>query len=60
MDKISVDSLMKMLKSMDQKELEANLAKAQEILNKKKGVKQCCSLVCWDDCNYAALIVFVV
>lgn len=39
MDKISVDSLMKMLKSMDQKELEANLARAQEILNKKKGLK---------------------
>ena len=33
---INVDSLMKMLQNMDQKELEANIAKAQEILNNKK------------------------
>ena len=36
MKNINVDSLMKMLQNMDQKELEANIAKAQEILNNKK------------------------
>ena len=37
MKNINIDSLMKMLQNMGQKELEANLAKAQEILNNKKG-----------------------
>ncbi len=36
MKNINVDSLMKMLQNMDQNELEANIAKAQEILNSKK------------------------
>lgn len=35
MKDINIDSLMKMLQNMDQKTLEANLAKAQEILNQK-------------------------
>lgn len=34
---INVDSLMKMLQNMDQKTLEANIAKAQEILKGKQG-----------------------
>ena len=36
MKNISVDALMKMLSKMDQKTLEANLAKAQEILKNKE------------------------
>lgn len=36
MKNVNIDSLMKMLQNMDQKELEANLAKAQEILNNKR------------------------
>lgn len=36
MKNINVDALMKMLSNMDKKELEAGLAKAQEILNQKK------------------------
>ncbi len=39
MKNISVDALMKMLSKMDQKTLEDNLAKAQEIL-KSKGEKK--------------------
>ena len=35
MKNVNIDSLMKMLQNMDQKELEANLAKAQDILNSK-------------------------
>lgn len=35
MKNINIDSLMKMLQNMDKKELEANLAKAQDILNSK-------------------------
>ncbi len=36
MNNIDVNALMKMLSKMDKKELEAGLAKAQEILNQKK------------------------
>lgn len=36
MNNLDVNSLMKMLSKMDKKELEAGLAKAQEILNQKK------------------------
>ena len=36
MKNISVDALMKMLSKMDQKTLETNLAKAQEILKNKE------------------------
>ena len=36
MKNVNIDSIMKMLQNMDQKELEANLAKAQEILNNKR------------------------
>ena len=36
MKNISVDALMKMLSKMDQKTLETNLAKAQEILKSKE------------------------
>ena len=39
MKNVNIDSLMKMLQNMDQKELEANLSKAQEILNGKKKQK---------------------
>ena len=39
MKNINVDSLMKMLQNMDQKTLEANIAKAQEILNNKNKSK---------------------
>ena len=35
MKNVNIDSLMKMLQNMDQKELESSLAKAQEILNNK-------------------------
>lgn len=36
MKDINVDSLIKMLQNMDKKTLEANIAKAQEILKNKK------------------------
>lgn len=36
MNNLDVNALMKMLSKMDKKELEAGLAKAQEILNNKK------------------------
>lgn len=35
MNNLDVNALMKMLSKMDKKELEAGLAKAQEILNQK-------------------------
>ncbi len=37
MGNLDVNMLMKMLSKMDQKDLEVGLAKAQEILNQKKG-----------------------
>lgn len=36
MNNIDINALMKMLSKMDKKDLEAGLAKAQEILNQKK------------------------
>ena len=39
MSKINVNDLMKMLSKMDNKDLEAGLAKAQEILKNKKDIE---------------------
>ena len=37
MNNIDVDKIIKMLENMPPEQLKANLAKAQEILNKKQG-----------------------